>query len=106
MDVPVLKLHQPGEPLTIHCYVSEKRLDASLLQEQLYAYADSGLSETEQRYVQTENELLAVVFGMEGFHQYNYVHPVILQSDHKHLDRSMAKSLLSSPKRLQHMLTS
>lgn len=65
MGVPVLKHHQPGEPLTIHCYASEKRLDASLLQEQSSAYADSGLSETEQRYVQTENELLAVVFGME-----------------------------------------
>jgi hypothetical protein len=34
--------------------------------------ASRALTKTEQNYAQIEKELLAVVFGMEKFHQYTY----------------------------------
>ena len=68
------------------------------------AFASRALSHTETRYAQIEKDLLAVVFGLEKFHQYTYGQDVIVQSDHKPLEIIMKKTLHRAPQRLQRML--
>ncbi|VDI57759.1 Hypothetical predicted protein [Mytilus galloprovincialis] len=82
----------------------EKGLGASLMQDsQPIAYASRALTKTEQNYAQIEKELLAVVFGMEKFHQYTYGRKVYVESDHKPLESLYKKPLYHAPKRLQRM---
>lgn len=47
---------------------------------------------------------MAVVYGLEKFHQYTYGRTVTVQSDHKPLEVIVKKELQKAPKRLQHML--
>uniref|UniRef100_A0A674AFT5 ribonuclease H n=1 Tax=Salmo trutta TaxID=8032 RepID=A0A674AFT5_SALTR len=102
---PVLKYYNPTEQLVLRCDASESGLGAALMQGgQPIAYASRALTETEKGYAQIEKELLAVVFGMERFHQFTYGRTVAVQSDHKPLESIMTKPLLSTPKRLQRML--
>ena len=102
---PVLKYFDPKEPITVQCDASDKGLGAALLQKnQPVAYASRALTGAEMNYVQIEKELLAVVFGMEKFHQYVYGQTVTVHSDHKPLEIIKKKSLLKAPKRLQRML--
>ncbi|CAC5379297.1 unnamed protein product [Mytilus coruscus] len=70
---------------------------------QLIAYVSRALTKTEQNYAQIEKELLAVVFGMEKFHQYTYGRKVYVESDHKPLESLYKKPLYHAPKRLQRM---
>ena len=67
------------------------------------AYASSALTKTEQNYAQIEKELLAVVFGMEKFHQYTYGRKTYVHSDHKPLESLYKKPLFHAQKRLQRM---
>ena len=48
-------------------------------------YASRSLTETEQRYSQTEREPLAVVWACEYLHLYIYGKPVTVYTDHKPL---------------------
>ena len=68
------------------------------------AFATRALSDAETRYAQIEKELLAVVFGLEKFHQYTYGRPVTVQSDHKPLEVIVKKPVFKAPKRLQRLL--
>ena len=68
------------------------------------AYASRSLTETECRYAQIEKELLAVVFGVERFHQYIYAKEVTVETDHRLLVSIISKLLDKAPARLQHML--
>lgn len=104
-EVPVLRYYDPTEELTLQCDSSEKGLGAVITQRgQPVAFASRALSDVETRYSQIEKELLAVVFGLERFHQYTYARPVTVQSDHKPLEVIARKPLLTAPKRLQRML--
>jgi len=70
---PVLKYYDPKEELTLQCDASLTGLGASLLQNgQPIAFASRALTDVETRYAQIEKEMLAVVFGLERFHQYTY----------------------------------
>lgn len=71
---------------------------------QLIAFASRALSDAETRYAQIEKELLAIVFGLEKFHQYTYGRPLTVQSDHKPLEVIYKKPLHRAPKRLQRLL--
>ena len=51
----------------------------------IVTYASRSLSETEQRYSQTEREALAVVWACEHLHLYIYGKPVTIYTDHKPL---------------------
>ena len=62
------------------------------------------MTDAETRYAQIKKELLAILFGMERFHQYTYGKEVIVESDHKPIEMIHQKSLSSSPPRLQRML--
>ncbi|KAK7899105.1 hypothetical protein WMY93_019958 [Mugilogobius chulae] len=103
--VPVLKYYSPEEELTLQCDASETGLGAALTQGgKPVAYASRALTQTERGYAQIEKECLAIVFGMEKFHQYTYGRPVRVQSDHKPLETIIKKPLINAPKRLQRML--
>ena len=101
---PLLKYYEPGKSLVLQCDASEKGLGASLLQDgKPIAYASRALTTTETNYAQIEKELLAIVFGVERFHQYTYGRKVIVDSDHKPLETIFNKPLASAPRRLQKM---
>uniref|UniRef100_A0AAR2JIE4 ribonuclease H n=1 Tax=Pygocentrus nattereri TaxID=42514 RepID=A0AAR2JIE4_PYGNA len=102
---PVLRYYSPKEELTLQCDTSEAGLGAALTQNgQPVAFTSRALSSTERGYAPIEKECLAIVFGMEKFHQYTYGRQVTVQSDHKPLENILKKPLLSGPKRLQRML--
>ena len=81
---PVLKYYEPNEPLVLQCDVSDHGLGAALIQGgKPVAFASRALSQAEQKYAQFEKELLAIVYGVERFHQFTYGRPVTVESDHK-----------------------
>lgn len=101
----VLKYYDSSKELTLQCDASDFGLGIAMLQNQEpIAYASRKLTDTERRYAQIEKELLAVVFGMEKFHQYTYGRKVNVQSDHRPLESIMKKPLHAAPKRLQRMM--
>lgn len=73
--------------LTLQRNASDTGLRAVLTQNgQPVAFASRVLSDAEIRYAQIGKELLAVVFGLEKFHQFLYRRPITIQSDHKQLE--------------------
>lgn len=64
----------------------------------------SSLSPVEKNYAQIKKELLAVVYGLQKFHQYTYGRKVSVITDHKPLVTISNKPLLKAPKRLQSLL--
>lgn len=100
-NAPLLKYYnQEEEEVTLQCDASETGLGAALMQSgKPVAFGSRTLTPTERGIAQIEKECLAIVFGMEKFHQYTYGRQVTVQSDHKPLE-----PLLSAPKRLQRML--
>ena len=102
---PVLKYYEREKDLIIQCDASEGGLRAALLQDgRPLAYASIALPAADKNYAQTEKELLAIVFTTEKFHQYTYGRSVMVESDHKPLERILAKPLVPAPKRLQKMI--
>ncbi|MCG7876437.1 MAG: RNase H-like domain-containing protein [Candidatus Thiodiazotropha endolucinida] len=102
---PVLKYFDVSKPVTISCDASQSGLGAVLLQDNKpVAYASRSMTDAETRYAQIEKELLAVLFGMERFHQYTYGKEVSVECDHKPIESIVKKPLASSPPRLQRML--
>ena len=102
-EAPVLKYFK--EQLTLQSDASDTGLGAVPTQNgQPIAFASRAWSDAKTRYVQIEKELLAVVFGLEKFHQYTYGRPVTVQSDHKPLEVIVKKPVYEAPKRLQCLL--
>ena len=102
-EAPVLKYFK--EQLTLQSDASDTGLGAVPTQNgQPIAFASRAWSDAKTRYVQIEKELLAVVFGLEKFHQYTYGRPVTVQSDHKPLEVIVKKPVFKAPKRLQRLL--
>lgn len=86
-NAPLLKYYDQNEELTLQCDASETGLGAALTQKgKPVAFASRALTHTERGYAQIEKECLAIVFGMEKFHQYTYDRQVTVQSDHKPLE--------------------
>ena len=56
--------------------------------------------DTETRYANIEQELLAIVFGCEKFHTYLYGRSFVVESDHKPLEMICLKNLISAPVRI------
>ena len=101
---PTLVYYDVSKPVKISCDSSQYGLGAVCLQnEKPVAYASRSLSDAEKRYAQIE-ELLAIVYACERFHQYIYGRTVQIKSDHKPLESIFQKPLYQSPLRLQRML--
>ena len=58
--------------------------------EQPIAFASRTLSCSEVNYSQIEKEDLAIIFGIQKFHQYLYEKPFVLVTDHKPLTTLLA----------------
>ena len=102
---PLLKYYEREKDLVIQFDASEGGLGAALLQDgRPLVYASRALTAAERNYAQIEQELLAIVFSTERFHQYTYGRSVIAESDHKPLESILAKPLVSALKRLQSMI--
>ena len=101
----VLRYYDPKKPVGLQVDACKSGLGAVLVQDgSPIAYASRSLTETECRYAQIEKELLAVVFGVERFHQYIYAKELALETDHRPLVSIISKPLDKAPARLQRML--
>ena len=104
-NAPVLAYFNPSKSLSIQFDASGQGLGATLYQDgQPPAYASCALSEAETRYATIEKEMLAIVFSLEKWHQYTFVCPVTVYSDHIPPASTIKKPLDRAPKRLQGML--
>ena len=102
---PVLGIYDSSKPLTLQADSSKNGLGASILQDgHPLAFASRSLTPSEERYAQIEKELLAILFGIEKFHQYTYGRPIDVLTDHKPLVAIFNKGLDKISARLQRML--
>ncbi|CAB4005904.1 Transposon Ty3-I Gag-Pol poly, partial [Paramuricea clavata] len=92
VNAPVTAYFDPTKDTEISVDASPAGLAAILSQvdrktgtHHIVTYASRPLSETEQRYSQTEREALAVVWACEHLHLYIYGKPVTIYTDHKPL---------------------
>ena len=67
-------------------------------------YASRSLTETESRYSNIERELLAACWSLEKFNHYVFGKKVIIETDHKPLERIWKKTITSASRRLQRLL--
>ena len=66
----VLKYYNVKAPVLLSVDTSTKGLGAAIIQDGgVVAYTLRALTSTEQKYVQIEKEMLAVVFGCTRFHK-------------------------------------
>ena len=104
-EAPILKYFNSSEETILQCDASSIELGAVVMQGgRPVMYASRHLTPSEQHYTQIEKELLAIVFGMEKFHQFTSGRKILVQSDHKPLEIICKKPLINAPKRLQSML--
>ncbi|GBN42352.1 Transposon Ty3-I Gag-Pol polyprotein, partial [Araneus ventricosus] len=104
-NAPVLSFYNKDKMSTISVDASQYGLGAVLLQEDHpIAYASSSLTETQQRYSQTEKELLAIVIGCKKFHYYVYGTKFVIETDHKPLIGLLQKPMDKLSPRLQRMV--
>lgn len=97
---PILKLPDFDRTFILRTDASEDGIGAVLLQlendEKLpVAYASRKLQGREQSYAVIEKECLAVVWGVQKFHQYLYGHEFLLETDHQpltYLDKSKTEN--------------
>lgn len=83
-NAPVLKFFCVNKPITLSVDAGSGGLGAVLVSGgRPVVYCSRALSETQLRYAQIENELLAVLYGCEPFREYLYGKCVHMGSDHK-----------------------
>ena len=103
-NVPVLRLFNPNDPVTLSVDASPYGLGAVLLQAgQPVEFASRTLTETQTRYAQIEKELLAVQFGLQHFHHYVFGQTVQVETDHKPLIGLVDKPINQCTPRIQRM---
>lgn len=104
-STPALGCYGPDKPVTLLVDASSKGLGAVVAQEDKpIACLSRALTSTQEKYAQIEKETLAIVYGVQRFHQYLYSKKVMVQSDHKPLNIILNK--LSVPPRLEKMMLS
>ena len=104
-STPVLGYYDLSRPLCLSIDASSKGLGAVLLRdEKPLAYASRALTPTQQRYAQIEKKTLAIVYGVQKFHQYIYGRTTDVETDYKPLQYILNKPLREAPLRLQKMM--
>ena len=102
---PILTYYNPKKETVLQTDASVKGLGACLLQDQKPVYfASKALTETQHGYVAIEIESLAVAWAMKKFHHFLYASHFILETDQKHLEAILSKSLNQTTPRLQRIL--
>ena len=87
----VLAHFNPTQQIGISCDASDVGIGAVLFHrydddsECPIANTSKTLTQTQRRYSQIQKEALAVIYGLQIFHQYLYGRKFILVTDHKHL---------------------
>ena len=77
---------------------SQNDLGCILLQDNLpVAYGSIALTETERRYAQIEEKILAIAYGCEKFREYIFDKKVTIENDHKPLGAIFQKSHCDAP---------
>lgn len=88
---PILILPDPHRDFVIEVDASDFSMGAALLQEgedgklRPIAFASRKFNTAQSNYSATMRELLAVVWGLQHFHQYIAAHKVVVYSDHSAL---------------------
>ena len=83
---PVLANFDINKNTEVYVDASPVGLDTILVQDgRTVAYASRALTPVEQRYTQTEREVLAVVWACERLHLYVYGKSINIYTDHKPL---------------------
>lgn len=86
LNAPVLAFFDSNKKSVISVDSSRYGLDVVMLQNNHpVTYASAALNETQQRYSQTEKELLTILNGYKNFHYYVYGKKFIVETDHKPL---------------------
>ena len=107
LELPVLKYCDCSKPVEIHCNASQSGVGAVLMQEERpIAYTSRAMTDTEKRYSQIEKEMLSIVHACQKFHCYIFGKETEVYNDHKPLEQTFRKPLLSAQMRLQRMLLS
>ena len=100
-----LAYYDPKKPVTLEVDVSQKGVGAALLQNNRpVAFASKTLDQTQSNYPNIDREMLAIVFGITGFHTYLYGRHFKVVTDHRPLVMIVDKPLHKAPPRLQRML--
>jgi hypothetical protein len=103
-NLPVLCLFYPSLPVFLSVDASPLGVGAVLLQNgQPLEFELRTLTDTQQRYVQIEKEVLTVLFGLQRFHQYVYGQTVTVKTDHKPLLGTVNKAIALCSPRIQRM---
>ena len=101
-----LQYYDPNEEVHLEVDASIKGLGAALVQNNKHvAFASKALTSAQANYSNIERECLAVVYGIQRFHNYLYGRPFTVISDHKPIEVIMHKSLQCAPTRIQRMMT-
>ena len=101
---PVLAINDLNKPVVIQTDSSNDGLGSVLLQNGMpVAYTYRTLSKSEQKWVQIEKELLAIVFAYERFHYFVCGREFSVQSDHKPLETLIKRNIDDITTRLQNM---
>jgi len=88
-----------ASPVGLSAILAQRKPGTS--ESKIIAYASRALTDTETRYLQTEKEALAIVWGVEHFHIYLYGAPFILYTDHKPLELIYGNQLSKPPARIE-----
>ena len=105
MTLPVLTYFDKTKKHMIQCDASKKGLGSVLLQESKpVMYMSRALTEMEQRYLNIERDVLAIVFALKRLNHYTFGRTITVQSDHLPLESIWKKSIVSASPRLQRLL--
>ena len=100
-----LQYFDPKKPVVLQLAASQVGLGAALLQDsKVTAYASKSLTSAETRYINTEHQMLAVVFGCLKFYYYLYGRSFVCNTDHQPHENIHLKNLSDAPSRLQRLL--
>ena len=75
----------PKKPTEVIVDASPVGLGAILTEGKIISYTSRALTDTEQKYSQTDREFLAVVYRVEHFHLYLFGSRFTVTTDHKPL---------------------
>jgi len=105
INAPILAYYNPDDKLTLQADSSKDGIAAVFLQQcKPIEFASRAFTPVERKWAQIEKEALAVLFGLERFHQHTCGRPVEVVNDHKPIQAILQKSLSQALKRIQALM--